>query len=496
LKPCNSPFEELQKRQRVRSSLAEFARATGKEPAAHHLYIMKYLEQISGGELHRLLIACPPGSAKSEICSVWMPAWYLANHPANHVLCCSHTQELSERFARRVRNLVDEYSAQLGIALSPDSQAGGRWSLTAGGSLFALGVTGAITGYRADLVLVDDPFPNREDALNENNRRKVYDWMIGDVMPRLRPGAAVVVISTRFHTDDLFGRLEATGKYKTIVLPAVASEHDEIGRAAGDWLWDTDPNYPYGQFPRDQFEIQPPEIWASLFLQNPVVEGGNFFKDEWIKHYHQIPDRRTMHIYGASDYALTDGGGDFTVHVVVGLTPENDLYLLDMWRRQADSATSVDAFLDLVREWRPLGWSSESGQIRAALGPYIKLRQRQCNIYVGTETFPTKGDKAIRAQSIRGRMATGGLFVPRHAEFLPVLKSELLLFPAGKHDDIVDALGLIGQILDKMSPGRPLEPEKPRPKVLSFEPGKTTLTLTELFEENERRYKGSSYRRI
>src|SRR5215831_13414500 len=148
---------------------------------------MKYLEQICRGELHRLLIACPPGSAKSEICSVWMPAWYLANHPSNHVLCCGHTQELSERFARRVRNLVDEYSTQLGIALSPDSQAGGRWSLTAGGSLFALGVTGAITGYRADLVLVDDPFPNREDALNENNRRKVYDWMIGDVMPRLLP---------------------------------------------------------------------------------------------------------------------------------------------------------------------------------------------------------------------------------------------------------------------------------------------------------------------
>ena len=93
-------------------------------------------------------------------------------------------------------------------------------------------------------------------------------------------------------------------------------------------------------------------------------------------------------------------------------------------------------------------------------------------------------------------MATGGLFVPQHAEFLPVLKSELLSFPAGKHDDIVDALGLIGQILDRMSPGHPLEPEKPRPKVLSFEPGKTTLTLTELFEENERRYKRSSYQRI
>ena len=119
MKRSNSPFEELQKRQRVRSSLAEFARATGKEPAAHHLYIMKYLEQISRGELHRLLIACPPGSAKSEICSVWIPASYLVNHPANHVLCCSHTQELSERFARRVRNLVDEYPPNLALRSLP-----------------------------------------------------------------------------------------------------------------------------------------------------------------------------------------------------------------------------------------------------------------------------------------------------------------------------------------------------------------------------------------
>src|SRR5262249_61634753 len=107
-----------------------------------------------------------------------------------------------------------------------------------------------------------------------------------------------------------------------------------------------------------------------------------------------------------------------------------------------------------------------------------------------------KGNTAFGAQSSRAGMRTGAFFVPQHAEFLPVQKFDLLWSPAGKHDDIVDALGLIGQILDRMSPGHPLEPDKPRPKVLSFEPGKTTLTLTELFEENERRYKRSSYQRI
>ena len=105
--------------------------------------------------------------------------------------------------------------------------------------------------------------------------------------------------------------------------------------------------------------------------------------------------------------------GDFTVHVIVGLDPDGTLYLLDLYRAQSDTATSVDAFLDLVRLWKPIGFAQEAGQINSSIGPFMRERMKQREIFVATETFPTKGDKTVRAQSIRGRLAVSGMFVPQ-----------------------------------------------------------------------------------
>ena len=154
--------------------------------------------------------------------------------------------------------------------------------------------------------------------------------------------------------------------------------------------------------------------------------------------------------------------GDFTVHVVAGIDPEGRMYLLDLWRKQAASDEWVKAFCDLVKEWRPIAWAEETGQIRSGVGPYIDRRQRERKAYVYRELFPTRGDKAVRAQSIRGRMALEGLYVPVNADWYPELRSELLSFPVGRHDDQVDALGLVGQLLDRMMAGEhPAKPEKP-----------------------------------
>jgi predicted phage terminase large subunit-like protein len=114
-------------------------------------------------------------------------------------------------------------------------------------------------------------------------------------------------------------------------------------------------------------------------------------------------------------------------------------------------------------EWKPIGWAEEQGQIRAGVGPYLDRRQRERKAFVARQAFPMRGDKAVRAQSIRGRMALEGLYIPTHAPWLPDFRAELLSFPAGKHDDQVDALGLIGQLLDKMLTGqKPAEPKRPK----------------------------------
>jgi predicted phage terminase large subunit-like protein len=136
------------------------------------------------------------------------------------------------------------------------------------------------------------------------------------------------------------------------------------------------------------------------------------------------------------------------------------MYLLDLWRGQSASDRWVESLCDLVKEWKPIAWAEEQGQIRSGVGPFLERRLRERKAYVGREQFPTRGDKAVRAQSIRGRMALEGLYVPINAPWYPDLRSELLSFPAGKHDDQVDALGLVGQLLDKMMSGI-----KPKPVV-------------------------------
>ena len=159
-----------------------------------------------------------------------------------------------------------------------------------------------------------------------------------------------------------------------------------------------------------------------------------------------------MHIYGGSDYAVTSDDGDYTCHVVVGLDPEGRLYLLDLWRQRASSDVWTEALCDLIREWQPIGWAEETGQIRSGIGPFLDRRMRERRAWVYRESFPTRGDKAVRAQSIRGKMALHGLYVPNEP-WRNALISELLSFPAGKFDDQVDALGLVGQLLDRMTPG-------------------------------------------
>jgi predicted phage terminase large subunit-like protein len=205
-------------------------------------------------------------------------------------------------------------------------------------------------------------------------------------------------------------------------------------------------------------------FWSALYQQRPAPEEGDYFKAEWLKPYVKAPPLDTMRVYGGSDYAVTADGGDWTCHAVVGIDPEGRMYLLDLWRKQASSMW-VEAFCDLVKTWKPMGWAEEQGQIRSGVGPFLDKRQRERKTYVFREQFPTRGDKAVRAQSIRGRMALEGLYVPIGAAMVSRLTSELLSFPAGKHDDQVDALGLVGQLLDKMlvgeKPGLPEVPSNP-----------------------------------
>lgn len=451
--------KELLTRRSIRRSLTDWCRYCGYEPARHHILLIEALEALARGDIQRLGVFMPPGSAKSTYASVLFPPWLMAGTSWN-VLAASHTTELAEKWGRRVRNLISEHSLVLQTALAEDSQAAGRWALQGGAEYYSAGVGTGIAGFRAKVGIIDDPIRSRQDADSELIRDRIWDWYINDFRTRLVPGSRELLIQTRWHEDDLAGRALNHSKWHTINLPAEAEGNDPLGRQPGEWLW-SDGDYGYGEQLAELKKNTPARTWSALYQQRPAPEDGDYFKAEWLRPVDNLPARETLRVYGASDYAVTSGGGDYTVHAVVGVDAAENMYLLDLWRKQESSDKWVDAFCQLVRHWKPIGWAEEQGQIRAGVGPFLEKRQRETKAFVYREQFPTRGDKSVRAQSIRGRMASNGLYVPAYAPWFADLRSELLSFPAGKHDDQVDALGLVGQLLDKMLAGpSPKKPER------------------------------------
>ncbi len=430
----------------------------GQRPAAHHRLVIRELQAVADGETDRLLLLLPPGAGKSSYASVLFPAWWLAQREGQAIIAASHTSMLAEGFSRRVRSLVMEHSNTLGIGVA--TEAVELWSTTRGGQYRAAGVGGAITGFRADMVLADDLVKSRADADSETYRDRAWDWWMNDLSTRLKPGAPVIVIGTHWHQDDVYGRLmeRQAGRWRVVRLPALADSLDDpLGRAIGEPLW-ADDNYGYAADLEVKKATSDARTWNALFQQNPIPDSGSYFKSEWFRPIPTLPPLSSLRTFMGSDYAVTGNGGDNTAHVVVGLDADDRLYVVDVWRQQATSDVWIEAFCDLVIRWKPMGASEEGGQIRGAIGPWLDRRQRERRAYVARTQFPTKGDKAIRAQSIRGRAALGGLYIPADAPWRADFEAELLSFPAGKFDDQVDALGLVGQLLDVMMP-----PGKPKP---------------------------------
>jgi predicted phage terminase large subunit-like protein len=454
-------LRERKARNAARRSLTEWCRLCGFEPAAHHELIIRELEAVVRGEVARLALFLPPGSAKSTYASILFPPWFLAHKPDASIIAASHTQELAEKWGRRVRNLVGQNSELLGVGLAGDSSAAGRWETSAGGEYFAAGVGGSVTGRRADLAIIDDPIRSREDADSQTIRDKQWDWWRFDLHTRLKPGAGVILIQTRWHDDDLAGRIltEEADRWRIVKLPMEATANDDpLGRSLGQPLW---PEWFNDDMRADA--KRDARVWSALYQQEPTPEEGDYFKSEWIVPVQSLPPLAEMRVYGGSDYAVTSDGGDYTVHAVVGLDADENMYLLDIWRKQAASDEWVEAWCDLVLKWRPIGWAEEHGQIKSGVGPFLERRARERRAYCAREQFPTRGDKAVRAQSIRGRMALRGIRVLKDAPWRADLVSELLRFPAGVHDDQVDALGLVGQLLDRMIGGHRQRPqEKPK----------------------------------
>lgn len=416
-------------------------------PSKHHDYLLSELQAVERGEVTNLMVLMPPGSAKSSYSSVLFPSYFMGRHPEKSVIAVSHTDELAARFGRRVRNVVatPAYRALWGFGVAADSAAAGRWENERGGEYYAAGVGGSITGRRGDLGIIDDPVKSREAADSLKQRETDWQWYLNDFLTRLKPGARQIVVMTRWHEDDLGGRIleRESDKWRVVRLPMLAGENDPIGRAPGDLLW---PEWFTAEMvERAQMDMR---SWNALYQQNPVPDDGSYFKSDWFGEYDQAPEQ--LSVYGASDFAVTDGAGDYTEHGVFGVDHNSNIYVLDWWRGQTASDVWIERMCDLIRARTPMQWFGESGPIRRAVEPFLMRRMQERNAYCWVEWLPSIADKTARARSIQARASMGKVFFPKHATWKGEVMQQMLRFPTGKHDDAVDVFSLIGRALEDL----------------------------------------------
>ena len=457
------------------------------------------------GNNNRLMVFMPPGGAKSTYCSQLFPAYFLSRPETQgaKIISASHSIDLSELFGRKIRNLVSEpdYQMTYGTSVGWDTRAVGNWSTTRGGEFKAAGVGTGITGHRGDLGLIDDPVKGFEAAHSATQRQTVWNWYLTEFRTRIKPGRPIILIMTRWHYDDLAGRIlrddydftsgwhtaKDGEKWYVINIPAVTEtqaqvDNDLLGRGLGDSFW---PSW----FTEEQLAIEKAvqlsegiQNWSSLYQQRPSPEEGAFFKREWFKYYTREtrPSLDVMKIYAASDYAVTKDDGDWTVHLIVGVDPSDRIYVLDMWRAQTESDVWIEMFISMAKKWHPLEWGEEKGQIIKSLDPFISKRVRETRTAVYRQQYPSIVDKVMRAQTIRARTAQGFIYFPADADWMGDFEHELLTFPSGKNDDMVDAFSLLGRMLPRLAKGK--EPPKPVGAIHGMADGKG-VNMNQLFED-------------
>lgn len=385
----------------------------------------------------------PPRHGKSELASIRFPAWYLGRNPDKFVITASYGHRLAARFGRRVRNLIADrkYSEIFpDVALSEDSAAKDLFNTGQGGQYLATSVEGSVTGEGGHLVSIDDPVKGIKEADSEVSQDTAWDWYQGDLYTRLMPGARIVLTQTRWNEADLAGRIlesegrvEEGGQWHILELPGI----DENGQA----LW---PEwYPIETLERTKAVIGARKF-SALYQQRPQPDEGTFFQRAWFKEWEKLPQLR---YYGTSDYAVTDGGGDYTVHRVWGIDASGAIYRVDGWRGQATSDVWIEEKLNLIAKHKPLCWFGEGGVIQKAVEPMLRRRMRERQVFCRLEWLPSVHDKPTRARSFQAMAASGRVHFEAGADL-----SEFLSFPAGKHDDEVDTASLIGRAIDQAHP--------------------------------------------
>lgn len=437
--------------------------------AKHVDLLDEMLVNLAAGEYRKqgylgVIIMEPPRHGKSELCSHYFPAWYLGALPDNRVMLASYEADFAASWGRKTRNTLEEYGKDVyGIEIDSRSSAIDNWNIAGRrGGMETSGVGGALTGKGAHLLIVDDPVKNMQDAQSETIRRRQWEWYKSTFRTRLEPNGIMLLIGTRWHEDDLLGRVLTemgedvkADQFLVVRLPAIAEEPDEdwpdpdpLGRKVGEAL-----------FPErfDVNDLRPhmnnPYVWNALYQQRPAPLEGGLFEKEWFEVVPR-PVHRMRKTVRRWDLAATDPkkgeDPDWSVGLLLGLDEYGDFYVLDLVRVQ-ETPGKLDKTIrrTLGRDGRAIRQRMEQEPGSAGKIAVWHLARGAFRGYAFRGVRST-GSKTLRAETVSSAAENRDIKVVK-ASWNRDFFYEVTRFPNAAHDDIVDALSGAYEDLTKRS---------------------------------------------
>lgn len=394
----------------------------------------------------------PPRHGKSQTTSRYLPAWFLGTFPDRNVILTSYGADFAAGWGRRARTLIEEHGRQtFGVEVSQASKAADRWDIAGyEGGMLTAGVGGSITGRGADLFIIDDPIKNAADAQSDVLRAKQWEWWQSTALTRLEPGAVVIVIMTRWHENDLAGRLlseaaEEGEPWHEIRLPALAEKSDPLGRKVGEALWPE--RWPLARLERKRRAVGS-YYWQAMYQQRPSPPEGAIFHRGWWKSFDELPEPKAIVQSWDMSFEDTDGSS-----YVVGQVWVRDLahkHLACQIRARMDFPTTLRA-VEALTAWTNEHWPGQSSHAKLvekkANGPAVVSTLKRK--IAGLIAVEPQGSKVARAAAIAPEVEAGNVHLPERRTipapkgYEPTTVDEFVDehagFPNAAYDDQVDA---------------------------------------------------------
>lgn len=412
----------------------------GQWTRAPHLSLLSdWLTDAAIGQRRRILCTMPPQHGKSSMISQWFPVWLLENWPTKRILLVSYAADYATSWGRKVRNAIQQHSKELTVRISQDSAAAAVWTTTAGGQMVSVGVGGQVAGRPADVLIIDDPYSGPDDAMSQLYRDRLWEWWQTNAYTRLAPDGIIVILHTRWHEDDLIGRVvramrEGGERWDLLNLPAIAEvDGDPLGRRIGDPLWGT--RYDQAVLRRIRENVGT-RAWAALYQQRPSPDTGNIFQRNWWRSYRALPNDLTDFIQSWDLTFKDTRKADYVVGQVWARRGA-DKYLIDQVRARMDITATIQAIRGLSAKW-PLAIAKLIED--KANGPAVMSMLR--HELTGLLPVEPEGGKVARANAVAPEVEAGNVYLPDPsiAPWVHDFIEEASAFPNAPNDDQIDSL--------------------------------------------------------